>query len=89
MNKNKELTKTIANNIVAWVAEKTVSSYIKDKLATNKSGDKIIESAIIKAQAEERPEWSRFLFDLASKGEEKTQIAIQSIPTINLTLNSK
>lgn len=72
----------IENNIANHFAEKTTAQFLKDKLGAvdskgSSDANKIIEHAVHKAKLEEKPEWTKFLFDLM-KSDESSQPSNQT-----------
>lgn len=64
----------IESGLAAWSRAKDVAEFMKDKLgeldANGKTkADNIIDNAIIRAQTEERPEWTKVILDATSNKE--------------------
>lgn len=70
-----DIETSIANHFKA----KTAAEFVKERLSVvnattkNIAATEIIDNAIAKAMSEDRPEWSKFLFELIGKGEDKAQ----------------
>lgn len=64
-------------NVSDFYKTKTVGEYLKDKLAMPGHKkihiDEIIDNGIERAKVEEKPEWSKFLFDTLKAAEVKPE----------------